>query len=110
MQISLRVSRFVQKDWAKWTVAGHGNPNSDLLSGTTLFVEVLRGPCPLKSYGPFAHSPIWMKTDLVQKPYVEKNFTISCCPGWELKSPFFDFVIKFIHHSNFVWQHFQILF
>jgi len=35
-----------------------------------------------------------MKTDLIRKLYVEKNFLISCHPGWELKSPFFDFFKK----------------
>lgn len=90
-------------------MAGLRNPNSDLPFVTTLFVKALRGPCPPKSHGPFAHSPIWLKTDLVLKLHVEKNFMISCRPGWELKSHFFDFVKKFIYHSNFVWQHSQIL-
>jgi hypothetical protein len=90
-------------------VAGLRNPNSDLPSVPTLFVKVLTGPRAPKSHGPFAHGSIKMKTYLIQKPYVEKNFMISRRPGWELKSPFFEFVRKFNHCSNFVWQHFQIL-
>lgn len=89
-------------------MAGHGNPNSDFPSVTALFhrsaQEVLfpKTACSVCSQSHRSENRPHPKT------HVENNFILSFCPGCELKSPFFVIVGKFMHHRNFVREHFQI--